>query len=57
MNGLSLMVDELFDHDIMYLYELRQALEDAGEIMEALVIDACLMSSIETAWSVSKYAR
>ena len=25
--------------------------------MEALVIDACLMSSIETAWSVREYAR
>ena len=55
--GTGLLVDELFDHDIMYLYELRQALEDAGEIMEALVIDACLMSSIETAWSVREYAR
>ena len=52
----GLFIDELFNNDIMYLYELKQALSDGGAHLETLVIDACLMSSIETAWSVKDSA-
>ncbi|MBQ8110739.1 MAG: hypothetical protein IJ124_11325 [Clostridia bacterium] len=53
----GLLVDELFDNDVMYLYELRQALADGGARFDALIIDACLMANIETAWNVRESAR
>lgn len=53
----GLFIDELFSKDVMYLYELRQALADGGAQFEALVIDACLMANIETAWNIKDYAR
>ena len=53
----GLFVDELFDNDIMYLYELRQALKEGGVVFDALIIDACLMANIETAWNVRESAR
>ena len=52
----GLMTDELFDNDIMYLYELKQALGDSGIQLEALLIDACLMANVETAWAVKDSA-
>ena len=52
----GLFIDELFDNDVMYLYELKQALADGGVRLETVVIDACLMSSVETAWSLSESA-
>ena len=52
----GLFIDELFDNDVMYLYELKQALADGGIRLETVVIDACLMGSIETAWSLSESA-
>lgn len=52
----GLFIDELFDKDIMYLYELREALEDGGAHFEAVIIDACLMANIETAWNLKDYA-
>ena len=52
----GLFVDELFDGDIMYLYELREALAEGGAHMEAVVIDACLMANLETAWNIREYA-
>ncbi len=51
----GMFVDELFGGDIMYLYELRQALRDGGVQLEAMLIDACLMANVETAWSVRDY--
>ena len=54
--GTGLFVDELFGGDVMYLYELRQALADGGAHFETVVIDACLMANIETAWSVKDHA-
>ncbi len=54
--GTGLIIDELFDDDMMYLYELRQALADGGAHFEAVVIDACLMANLETAWSLKDYA-
>ena len=52
----GLIIDELFDTDIMYLYELKQALADGGTHFEIVVIDACLMANIETAWNIKDYA-
>ena len=53
----GILIDELFGGDIMYLYELNRALADGGVFFDALVIDACLMANIETAWNVRNYAR
>lgn len=53
----GLCIDELFDNDVLYLHELRQALPDSGVQLETVVIDACLMSSLETAWSIKDSAR
>ena len=52
----GLFVDELFDNDILYLYELGQALADGGARFELVAIDACLMCSIETARTLAPYA-
>ncbi|MBQ8109126.1 MAG: hypothetical protein IJ124_03045 [Clostridia bacterium] len=52
----GLFIDELFENDIMYLYELRQALAEGGAHMEAVIIDACLMANVETAWALSDAA-
>ena len=52
----GLFVDELFDNDIMNLYELRQALSDSGEHMESVIIDASLMACVETAFSLKDSA-
>ena len=52
----GIFVDELFDGDIMYLYELGQALEDGGVTMEAVLFDACLMANLETACMIDDYA-
>ena len=48
----GLFIDELFDRDIMYLYELRDALKNSGVHLENIIFDACLMANIETAWNV-----
>ena len=53
----GMFIDELFDKDMMYLYELRQALDDAGVQFEAVIIDACLMANLETAWSLKNHSR
>ena len=53
----GLFIDELFDGDVMYLYELKQALADGGVELETVVFDACMMANIETAWSVRDSAR
>ena len=54
--GTGLFVDELYDGDIMYLYELKEAMANSGVYLETVVIDACLMASIETAWTLKDYA-
>lgn len=53
----GLFIDELFDGDIMYLYELSQALADGGVEFEAVIIDACMMANIETAYAIKDSAR
>ena len=53
----GIFVDELFKNDIMYLYELEQALKDGGAGLEAVLFDACLMANIETACAIKDSAR
>lgn len=52
----GLFVDELFDGDIMYLNELGGALKDGGVHFEAVLMDACLMANMETAWAIHESA-
>ena len=52
----GLFIDELFGNDVMYLYELKQALTDSGVHLDTVIIDACLMGSVETALSISDSA-
>lgn len=53
----GLFGDELFSGDVMYLYELKQALAGGGVNFEALIMDACMMANLETATAVKDYAR
>ena len=53
----GLFIDELFSGDVLYLYELKQALADGGIQMETIVIDACMMANIETAWAIKESAK
>ncbi len=52
----GLCIDDMFGGDIMYLWELKQALANGGVHLETVIIDACLMSNIETAWSIKDSA-
>lgn len=54
-NGL--FIDELFDRDSMYLYELNAALRDGGVNFETVLFEACLMANLETAWSIKDSAK
>jgi len=53
---VGLFIDELFDGDVMYLDELREALDKSDTQLELVLIDACLMSNIETAWALEDFA-
>ena len=53
----GLFSDELYENDYMDLDELKHALADGGVVFEAVVIDACLMANIETAYAVKDSAR
>ena len=52
----GLFIDELFNQDMMRLYELKKALADADTHLETVIIDACLMANIETAWAIKDSA-
>ena len=52
----GLFADELFRNDVMYLYELEQALDEAGVWFECVVIDACMMANLETACALKDHA-
>lgn len=54
--GLGLTIDEVFGGDMLYLYELGEALEASGVHFEAILMDACLMASLETAQTIAPYA-
>ena len=53
-NGL--FIDELFGKDMMYLYELGNALRDGGVHFDMVLFDACLMANLETAYIIRDYA-
>jgi len=48
----GLMVDDLFGYDILYLDELKKALQDSGTHLEAILFDACMMANLGTANAV-----
>ena len=54
--GTGLFIDELFNNDTLLLHELGTALDNAEAQFETVVIDACLMANIETAWMISNHA-
>ena len=45
----GLIVDELHDKAVMSLDELQRGLEQSGVQLEALLLDTCLMATLETA--------
>ncbi len=53
----GIFIDELFDGEVMYLDELRDALTGGGVTFEAVLFDACLMANIETACAIKDSAR
>ena len=53
----GILIDELFDGDILYLDELRRAMADGGVVFETVLFDACLMANLETACAIQPYAR
>ncbi len=53
----GIFIDELFNNDTMYLYELGTALRDSGIQFETVLFDACLMANLETAYIIKDYAR
>ena len=52
----GLFIDELFRDDVMLLPELTQALADGGVTFEAVLLDACMMANLETAYAINDYA-
>ena len=52
----GLCIDELFDDDTMRLDELKTALSNGGVHFEAVLFDACLMASLETAYAIKDSA-
>ena len=56
-SGSGLLMDELYENDVLKLYELKQALSDSGAQLEAIVIDACAMASLETVLNVKDCAK
>ncbi len=52
----GIFTDELFEGDVMYLDELRTALEEGGTHLEAVLLDACMMANLETACALKDHA-
>ena len=52
----GVIIDELHNENSMALEEFGTALKDGGVSFEAILLDACLMASLETAQTVSPYA-
>ena len=52
----GIISDELHHDSIMSLEDVGRALKDAEANLEAIVMDACLMASLETAQMVQPYA-
>ena len=56
-SSTGLLYDELYNDDVMYLYELGDALAAAGQYFEMMVLDACLMCSLETGVILEPYTK
>lgn len=52
----GVIIDELHDGSNMVLEEFGTALEEGGVTFEAILLDVCLMASLETAQTVAPYA-
>ena len=52
----GIIIDELYQGDFMSLPELREALETGGVHFEAVLLDACMMANVETAYVLMDYA-
>ncbi len=52
----GLIKDEMFQGALMSLDDLAHALKASGLHMEAIVMDACMMATLETAQAVQPYA-
>ena len=52
----GIFIDELYDNDTMYLYELGTALRNSGVHLNTILFDACLMANLETAVIIKDYA-
>ena len=52
----GILLDELFNNEIMQLDELNLALKNGGAFFETIVLDACMMANLETACAVKDYA-
>lgn len=52
----GLMSDELYDNDILLLSEMEAGLAAADTHFDLIVMDACLMASLETVQAIEAYA-
>lgn len=55
-SNTGLIADELHNSSIMSLQDFGKGLANAGVHMEAILLDTCLMASLETAQAVQPYA-
>ena len=52
----GILIDELYEQDILELDELAEALSAGGTHFETILFDACMMANLETAYAVCPYA-
>ena len=52
----GILMDELFDNEVMQLDELRKAMSDSGTHFEAVLLEACLSANLETAYVIHDFA-
>jgi len=52
----GIFIDELFNNQVMYLDQLKQALASGGVRFETVLFDACLMANLETACAIQDSA-
>ena len=56
-SSTGLLYDECNGADILYLYELENALKEADVQFEVVLMDACLMCNLETAMILKPFAK
>jgi len=52
----GLLIDELFQNDVMNLPELQSAFQAGSIHFDAVLMDACMMANLETACAIHEYA-